>query len=114
MTTVTKTSNGKTKMRNGKATKSKKARSGQKVTRPNHVANHIETNHRRGIKIAKTLLSDKGWVKSEFNGDVHKAAVWIQSEIFTRISPMALGRFAAAIKAVGGVSTAKVLLSVYG
>jgi hypothetical protein len=114
MTTVTKTSNGKTKIRKGKSTKGKKTRSARKMVRSNHVANHIEQNHRRGIKIAKTLLSDKGWVNSEFNGDIYKAAVWIQSEIFTRINPVALSRFAAATKGVGGISVAKVLLSVYG
>jgi hypothetical protein len=114
MTTVAKTPNGKTRIANGKTTKSKKTRSAQKTTRSNHVANNVEKNHRRGIKIAKTLLSDKGWVNSEFNGDIHKAAVWVQSEIFPRISATALSRFSAAIKAVGGVSTAKVLLSVYG
>src|SRR5438874_7053087 len=102
MTTVTKTPNGKTRTGNRKTTKTKKTRSGQKMVRSNHVANHVDTNHRRGIKIAKTLLSDKGWVNSEFNGDIHKAAVWIQSEIFPRISPTALGRFSTAIKAVGG------------
>jgi hypothetical protein len=114
MTTVTRTPNGKSKIRNGKATRTKRTGSGHKMVRPNHVANQIAKNHRRGIKIAKTLISDRSWVNSEFNGDMYKAAVWIQSEIFTGIKPISLSRFAAAIKAVGGVSVAKVLLSVYG
>ena len=114
MTTVTRTANGKTKIRHGKTTKIKKKKSARKTGRSNHLSNHVDKNHRRGIKVAKTLLSDRSWVNSEFNGDIFKAAVWIQSEIFTGISPVALSRFATAIKSVGGVSMAKVLLSVYG
>jgi hypothetical protein len=114
MTTVTRMPNRKTKINNGKATKIKKKGSAQRLARQKNLANQPEKNHRRNIKIAKTLLGDKDWVNSEFNGDVYRAAVWLQSEIFTGIKPVALGRFAAAIKAVGGVSAAKVLLSIYG